>query len=60
MAATVCVCSDCKGELDPEDGICHACQYASEMAAENGWMRAAEYDPESQDQMDRDDMMGFT
>ena len=45
---------------DPEDGNCGRCEYEAETAAENGWLRAAEYDQEAQDQMAYEDAMGFT
>lgn len=32
--------------------------YEHEMRCENAWMTQAEYDPEAQDEMRRDDMMG--
>lgn len=35
-----------------------ASEAAAEIYAENAWLRAAEYDPEAQDEMYRDDMMG--
>ena len=34
--------------------------YAAEMASENAWLRAAEYDPEAFDEMAREDMNGYT
>lgn len=30
------------------------------LEAENGWMRAAEYDQEARDEMYREDAMGYT
>jgi hypothetical protein len=35
-------------------------QAAAEMWAEGAWLRAAEYDQEAQDEMDREHMMGLT
>lgn len=33
-------------------------EYEFEMASEGAWLRQAEYDPEAQDEMHRDDMRG--
>lgn len=53
-------CRHGKEHIDPEEGYCLACESDAEMAAENGWLRAAEYDQEAQDQMAYEDAMGFT
>lgn len=46
-------------DIDPLDGSCSACEYAAEMAAEGGWLRAAEYDAEAQDHMAYEDAMAY-
>lgn len=42
-------------DLTPEES---AALYRHEKAAEEGWLRQAEYDPEAQAEMDREDMEG--
>lgn len=53
-------CGHGEEDRDPEEGYCLACESKAEMDAENGWLRAAEYDQEVQDQMYYEDAMGFT